>query len=1808
MLNPVTYTERVVSDFLRYQMTTYPFADRNLNQQMRQLLSLDATRATPLMRGPHISLSKSFRKGAALKDLVAQGVLHPHITNLSPHEHVYGHQETSIRHIVGGKNTLISTGTGSGKTECFLYPVISRCLHLRDAGETTGVVAVIVYPMNALAEDQLERLRELLVGTGVTFALYVGKTPEKDSDMTGVRLPCGASLADYRSQVKRLRKQKQSLAVHPPEERVSREEMRNPGKQPRILLTNVKQLELLLTRQRDVELFENARLEFTVFDEAHTFSGATGAETACLIRRLRVHCGRTPDDMVCVATSATIADPTRGPQAGRNFASRFFGVPKSSVELVGEEYQPDVWSQNRTVSPPLPGDSAVQLQNVLDALAEVEQTSASKESLRLLKGIFQATTGTSLVMSRWQESLYERLAESEVAYQIVDALATPRPLKDLVVELKKRLGRDFPEEEALMWLALGAASRKDGRPLLRPVVHAFVKGVSGAVVTFPVGSAVPSLWLSSEDASSGSSAGLFRLPVMTCTTCGQHYYVHHLADFSFTESEPGGGEAVDDRVMWRPLEESSGGNRVVLLDTVVTQESDGEEDAPEPANTRGLFFCRHCGTLHSEDRPRCDGCGVQDTLVRLLAVQQKEGNEGRLTRCVACGANGRQQVGNYREPARPVRALTVSDVHVLAQSMIQHAKRRRLLVFADNRQDAAFQSGWMRYHSRRYRLRTLIYDRILQSPVSVGDLTSHLANELDQDDDLSRALIPEVWRVVRKQSAPQQHETERQRYLRIQVLREVATGVRQRIGLEPWGRMTVEYVGLDAGLPFFRNWAPILKCREEDLRDGVASLLDITRRNQILLDREGLIFSRFWHESDREVQRGYMPLFQGGPKGLKLRRQANDDRNRVSQWLSDRRTLARQLALSWGVPDNEIVRFCEELWLLLTADLILLVTTTLTGSRGRPVPGCTDVTQIDADKLMLHAHSGVYRCDTCRRVHVRSTPNMACVAWHCNGTLRAEQEDPSDYNLTALDQQFAMLRPREHSAQIPADDREKIEREFKGDGERVNTLVCTPTLELGVDIGTLDSVLMRNVPPLPANYWQRAGRAGRQHRMAVNMTYARAASHDRAYFSEPLKMLEGLIHPPSFNLKNEVMVKKHVHATILSELHRLARLGSISQADRQEIVETLGHCFPNQVKNYLFDPAGNLLTVPFDVSSLRLLITKHENTLLAQVEKVFSQVWPLADVSVVQSATLRQHIAEVGNQLNDVIQRLRRRLNWALDQMRRLDAVRTQKATLDPEEDALYARCDRLVKKLKGKRTRRSRDAEGHDDTNTYSVLAAEGFLPGYGLDTGWIVGFYQAPLYSATVRDWELRRNKALALREYIPGNLIYANGHKFLPRFFHLETEEPVLFQVDTTNEAVRELEGGSAGSASGGLGVTTLRAVPICDVDLPHHSHISDDEDYRFQLSVAVFGYEQDRHGGGKCHSWGGRALKHRTGVHFRLVNVGAAGLVRNFGRLGYPICSVCGQSRSPFASQADRDNFSNDHAQRCGRRVDSVGFYADIVADAISLEGCNNRQEAYSIMEALRKGAAQVLEMDVEDLQITASGRLGENKTDIVLYDPMPGGSGLLDQMISRWSEVVQAAHNLVSTCPSLCETACIDCLCHFRNAHYQRYLDRHVADECFTNWGENLTFSNDIPARLPTPSAPVNATVNEAEDRLRAMLDKAGLQGYKPQHPIKLGGAIGTTTPDFFYDVDDGIHEGICIYLDGMCTHIHGNPSTRQRDREIREELKSRFFEVIEIPFGQLHDLDAMRRHLARIGLILSGKSKAKEIKDKSDWFEEGDKS
>ena len=1136
-LNPIAYTEHVVRSFLRYQLTAYPFADDRLHGQMRDLLSLDETRRSPLLKGPYVSLSRPFRQGAAVDVLIREGLLHPHLRERIPEtlSHLYGHQERAVRAIAEGRTTLVSTGTGSGKTECFLYPIVSRCLNRRDDDAPPGISAVSVYPMNALAEDQLMRLRGLLAGTGIPFGMYVGKTPEHEADVAGVRLPAASSRADYEARLARARREGSGETVYPAEEVCSREVMRSRGRQPRILLTNVKQLELLLTRQQDVELFAGARLDFLVFDEAHTFTGALGAETACLIRRLRAFCRTDPARTTCIATSATIVDHD-DPQAGRHFAARFFGVAGDAVTTVGEDYETEVWTERR-FAPPAPGeDTAAILDRAVQAVEESTSTGTD------VRDVYRALAGEELGTGDWPEVLHAALSRNELVFGLNEELATPRGSGGAAPGPggPSRAAGHRSRDPRLADARRRGAPRRTAAPAAgRAWVRARHRWG---------GRVLPGGGRRSEALAYGRGRPRGRRRRRTTrTVSGRH--VHRLRaallrgvprGLHLHEADPGGrrcarggnllgapGKAAR-RPAGRPCRHLDRGRRgrgddgpacpyrpAPLLPSLRRRAPDGGVPLPRlrPRWGHGSAAC------HSTERAA----------------------PGLLTSCLSCGSTGSSpHGGRYREPARPVRAINVADVHVLAQDMVHRAQRPRLLVFCDNRQDAAFQAGWMKDHARRFRLRALMAEAIRDSPQSIGDLVAHLDDRLESDEALSRALIPEVWEVARREHAGGRHAQERRKYLRFQVLREITLASRQALGLEPWGRMKVEYAGLDASLPWIQQRAHDLGISAEHLREGVASVLDYLRRRRALHDPEHELFTKYWKDGDPEVQQGYLPNLRG-PAGTKLRRESAETSALVIQWSSEAgQTTMRQIARKWEVPADATGPFLESLFAFLV-ERGLLVPVRLKGSRGRPLPNVSGVHQVNADRLRLSPNRGVWRCRSCRRTTTREPPHRRCIAWRCDGIVEWVPEDEDSYDLQLLDGAYSMLRSEEHTAMVPADERERLENLFKGDSEAVNCLVCTPTLELGIDIGRLDSVLMRNVPPLPANYRQRAGRAGRRHRMAVDLTYCRPVSHDRAYFAEPLKLLDGRIDAPAFNLRNDVMVAKHVHATIIGALHGYGR-------------------------------------------------------------------------------------------------------------------------------------------------------------------------------------------------------------------------------------------------------------------------------------------------------------------------------------------------------------------------------------------------------------------------------------------------------------------------------------------------------------------------------------------------------------------------------------------------------------------------------------------------------------------------------------------
>jgi ATP-dependent helicase YprA (DUF1998 family) len=195
-INPVQFAHGVCDEFLRYIFSAFPITDPELAKQAHENLKGHTSLDIPLVKGPFLSLSEAFAKGESVQGMADRGTLHPIMPGLIGYPSMWLHQEQVLESVKAGQHVLVATGTGSGKTESFLYPIIDDLLRERDKGVNGGLTAILVYPMNALANDQLDRLRDMLGGTGITFGQWVGTTPAEESDVIVDRVS-GSGRAAY---------------------------------------------------------------------------------------------------------------------------------------------------------------------------------------------------------------------------------------------------------------------------------------------------------------------------------------------------------------------------------------------------------------------------------------------------------------------------------------------------------------------------------------------------------------------------------------------------------------------------------------------------------------------------------------------------------------------------------------------------------------------------------------------------------------------------------------------------------------------------------------------------------------------------------------------------------------------------------------------------------------------------------------------------------------------------------------------------------------------------------------------------------------------------------------------------------------------------------------------------------------------------------------------------------------------------------------------------------------------------------------------------------------------------------------------------------------------------------------------------------------------------------------------------------------------------------------------------------------------------------------------------------------------------
>ena len=1072
-MNTIKLAQEIEERYRRYLKTTFYFRDPVLRASFE-----DALRSGCLSKGPYLEATPIFKRGSQtchlFEDLLAAKPEEGFLRAVKGERRLYIHQEESIRCVFKGHNVVVATGTSSGKTESFLYPIL---LHLYQEFESgmlgPGARALILYPMNALANDQRDRLGEIckrLVDENssfrFTFGQYIGETPENENDSQ--------------------RHARDHIANRKHGELVLRSEIRtNP---PHILLTNYSMLEYLLLRPDDSPLFDNGQSRwwrFLVLDEAHQYRGAKGIEMAMLIRRLkqRLREGGCEKPFRCMATSATLAGGKEDRSSVAKFASDLFG--ESFVEenvILGE-----VESIPTSGAVRLDREDYHLLSRALEGCDEEYKqlvTVASKLGVPAPKNDDRPMAVRSLLQqdgraTKLRHLLSEGPAEVQaIADQIfADLLQTERiaALSDLVA------------------LLLRAKDTISSTPLLSTRYHLFLRSLEGAFISY-----LPQRKISLNRGGEGKDGASFEVGL--CRECGQHYLMGRIANDKLIE-------AVRDQS--RPKEEF-GATFFLPIDQQV--------DEGEGANTQGTEtyrLCVRCGEIRrSKEQLQCDH------QASILVQEQEEAKEreDQVPRCAVCDYQG-------SDPVREVVHGTDGPHAVIATTLYQNLPetRKKVLAFADGRQEAAFFAWYLEDSYKDILSRNLLLKVVQQQAAhapdgsSLQDLATGLRNMFRERNVFPAArsdlqLLREAW---------------------LRLYREFLTD-------EP--RISLAGVALtywDLKLP---DWfqIPVVftatpwSLSEQQTRDMILVLLDIMRADRAVELRGERTISLNW--SDLLLHASQMCFRVGAPAGQYGVRSWDGVRGKRILFLKKlltriRPNLTEQEKVDKSVEAVRIIwetlRQCDER--APTANDRLLI----------PVD---DARRLNPDWWRLRFIGDtdpIYQCETCGRIQVVSIRGV-CSRHRCPGTLKEicrQQLEANHYRLLYEADLPGSLRAEEHTAQLDTEKAREFQREFR-EG-KIHVLSCSTTFELGVDLGDLDTIFLRNVPPEAFNYAQRIGRSGRRSdHPGFAITYCKRGPHDLYHFSVPQRMLTGKVQPPVLALRNEKIVIRHVAAVALSFFFR----------------------------------------------------------------------------------------------------------------------------------------------------------------------------------------------------------------------------------------------------------------------------------------------------------------------------------------------------------------------------------------------------------------------------------------------------------------------------------------------------------------------------------------------------------------------------------------------------------------------------------------------------------------------------------------------
>lgn len=1579
-MDPVQVFEQLRDTYLRYLETTFLFKDPNLRDQLRDLLR-DSSQP-PLVRPPILEAAPEFRLGRSVAELVVEGVLARGMLPLVPllPPRLREHQEIGVRSAVQeGRNLVVATGTGSGKTEVFLLPILNHLVREVEQGTITGrgVRALLLYPMNALANDQLDRLRGLLrLLPDITFGRYTGETEAQE----------GRARSAY---------QRQHGREPLPNELISRERMQeNP---PHILLTNYAMLEYLLIRPKDIPLFSGGTWRFIVLDEVHTYSGAMGAEIAMLLRRLKDRVAGDRRRIQCFATSATLGRGREDHPRIMRFAEDLFGEGRFDVVEASLE--------GPSLAPPRGSGSA-------SGYEELRQCLDSASGAVALLGVAQRHYSEA-----WLDEAVAGIdwhADGAQAQFLANLLSGDENVRRLQQKLCDRHCLSLDEVErvpgGLDLVALGAAARASDEvaPLLAARYHIMSRAMTGVFV-----------WLDSNGGKhllprrerlyatpEGGSVAVFEMA--TCNRCGEEMLVG-VEDGGFLSQPPDVGDQPAQTMSWFAFR-SGPGQAAMNEDDLVEAEEDPAQ--ARQGSSQEMVLCRTCGRLDSSGGLELDGChGHTTSPVRVFRLENKRGRPEPRS-CPACGnifgsVAGRILTG--KEAPVAVLATALYQLVPAARGVVAPGRGRKLIAFSDSRQDAAFFAPFMEQSYRALKQRRYLA-RALENPgpaIDLGEWARLAAKEAEDAGEWGEEVIPPV----------------RARDAACWVLREWAAWDRKpRLSLEAAGvlayslRLPSAFEGLE--LLDAAPWALDL----EGQKQLVCTLLD-TLRLQGAVSLAGPSFGSV-DLSEAGFAPRHNPSFVRGGESIPKRG--------IHAWspapgrTNKRLDLLTKLLARRSVPEEERERRGRDalnaIWLTVQ-------------HRNGPLAALFDAASLGREANLLRLHPGwwgvralhdepTWRCDTCGTV--ASFPFEAvCPMSRCSGALRAyslERRTDNHYFNLYTTMNPVPLSVREHTAQLKKEVARDVQQDFI-DG-KVNLLSCTTTFELGVDLGDLNAVMLRNVPPAPGNYVQRAGRAGRRAGApAIIVTYAQRRTHDLAYFEDWRRLVRGSIRPPVLRLANEKIVRRHMYAEALAAFFR-----SYPElfADRIESLFNPGEDVATLLERFLADRPGQLAEILARIVPEEL----HDTVGLAE--------WRWLDGPDDQETfTARLRAA-----LNDV------HGDWLLlddARVRALDEARSGDDAGAIRRAGLYQR---------QLNTLRNRSLLGK--------LGTYGLMPKYGFPTEVV----QLKVRSSApeAMDIELERDMKLALTEFAPQNQVIAGGRIWTPVGIVLPAGERRLHEFLYWHCARCHY-------------FAAVPSVAVEGDEPPSRSCHCGSPVAAWRYVLPEFGFTTGTGAGERvgdsrpgAHSYAGSYFHDDAlagdfepastlpAVRLRQNRTGWIHVINDNRGRGFYVCMSCGFAGEPamiFGRDGVRPHTkpwsgSDDCTSTPRKMALGYRFRTDVLElvfpplpAGVGLQPSERESLWLSLLHAIVRGACQELEIDERDLGGCLSYVDGGHPT-LVLFDTCPGGAGFAFAVRDDLGSVARRAVQVLS-CRSCGEdSSCIACLRNYGNQRDHNRLRRGLA--------------------------------------------------------------------------------------------------------------------------------------------------------------------